>query len=96
VEQFHRTAAAEAVRADPGHLDPHRREGVCRQGEEDGALDPCPEVRQPVQAGVLPLPVDGQAVDREALGVERPGEGLDVGGPGRELVGSAANLAWGQ
>ena len=64
MEQLHRAPAAEAVRAEPGHLDPHSSEGVRRKGQEDGALDPGSEVRGPVQAGVLPLAVEGQAVDR--------------------------------
>jgi hypothetical protein len=64
-KEVHGAAATEAVSTQPCDVDPHRREGVRRQGQEDVALDSAPQVRQTVQSSVLPLPVDGQAVDRQ-------------------------------
>ena len=45
VEQFHSAAPAPAVGAEPGHVDTHSGEGVRRQGEEDVAFHPDPQVR---------------------------------------------------
>ena len=90
VEQFHCAAPAPAVGAEPGHVDTHRGEGVRRQGEEDVAFHPDPQVRLGVQAGVLPLPVDGQAMDRHTDLVQRGRHGPDVGRPGSELARAPA------
>ena len=96
MEELHGAAAAEAVPAESVHRHPHRGEGMGRQGQEDMALDPGLEVRQPVQTLVLPLPVDGQAVDRQAEVVQRAGQGPDVGRPCGELAGPLADVPWGQ
>lgn len=92
VEELHGAAAAEAVPAEPVRRDPHRGEGMCRQGQEDVALDPGAEVGRPVQALVLPLAVYRQAVDRETAVVQRLGEGPDVGGPCGEFVRPPADM----
>ncbi len=43
-DELHGAAAAEAVSTEAIHRDPHRGEGVGRQGQEDVALDPELEV----------------------------------------------------
>ena len=92
VEELHGAAAAEAVGAQPCDVDPHSGEGVRREGEEDVAVDALTEVRLAVQTGVLPLAVDGQAVDRQAGRIEGTGQSLDIGGPRGELACPMADL----
>ena len=81
MEELHGAAPAETVGAQARGIDAHSGEGVGRQGQEDAAVYALPQVRQAVQAGMLPLPVSGQAVDRQARLVQRGGQGLDVGWP---------------
>lgn len=92
VEQFHGASAAPAVGAEPGDVDTHRCEGVRRQGEEGVAFHADPKVRLGVQAVVLPLPVDGKAMDWHAERVQGGRRGPDVGRPGGELARAAADL----
>ncbi len=82
-EQLHGAAAAEAVGAQPRDVDPHRGEGVRREGEEDVAADPRAEVGKTVEAGVLPLAVEGQQWIGSLKGglVKGGGQGPDVRGP---------------
>ena len=96
VEQFHGASAAPAVGAEPSDVGAHSGEGVRRQGEKGVAFHADPKVRLGVQAVVLPLPIDGQAMDRHADLVQWGRQGPDVGWPGRELARAAADLPWRQ
>ncbi len=93
VEELDGAATAEAVAAQSRSIDAHRSQGVCRQGQEDGKGDTSAQVRLGVQAGVLPLPVDGQAVDRQAGLVQRAGQGPDIGRPCSELARPSPDLS---
>ena len=92
MEELHGSAPAEAVGAQASGVDSHRGEGVGRQGEEDVVFDALPQVGEAVQASVLPLAIDGEAVDRKAGRVQRGGEGLDVGRPGLHLARPVADV----
>ena len=59
MEKLHSAAPAEAVGAQARDVNAHSGESVGRQGQEDAAVHALPQVRQTVQAGVLPLPVGG-------------------------------------
>jgi hypothetical protein len=92
MDELDSATTAEAVGAQALDCDPHRGEGMRREGQEDGAFHALPEVQEPVQAGVLPLPVDGQAVDRKANPVQRGSQGPNVGGPRGELARPLADV----
>ena len=74
------------------HIDPHSGESVCCQGQECATIHTLAQVGLLVQAGVLPLSVDGKAVHRKAGLVQRSGSCLDVGRPRRELPGPLADV----
>ena len=92
VEQRHSAAAAEAVRAEPAHLHPCSGERTAAPAHEPGPRHLCCQIRGGVETRVHPLAADGQAVDRQPLGVQWGGQGLDILWPVGELVRPVADL----
>ena len=72
--------------------DARSSEGVLAQTEEYRSGNRRLQVRRGVQAGVLPLPVDREAVYGKSSPVQRGREGADVLRPSGELVSAAADL----
>lgn len=92
MEQFPGAASAEAVCAQAVYRDAHGSERLRDEREEDAAGHALLEVSGRRQAGVLPLPVEGEAMHWETGRVERRGQGPDIVGPRGELWLATADL----
>jgi hypothetical protein len=65
---------------------PDRSQRVSRRRQERAPRDLLTQVSGCVEAGVVPLPIEGQTVRRQPSGVERGGKRSDVDRPGGELL----------